>query len=348
MKVLVTGGLGVVGRPVVERLSRSGHTLSVVDRAVPPAAQAAVPGLPPGVALVACDVTDYAAVREAVRGQEAVIHLAAIAQPGGAPAAQLFHLNAAGTFNIYQAAAEEGIRRVVCASSINALGYYYGGVDFPIAYFPIDEEHPTFSTDAYSFSKQVNEATAAYFWRRAGISSACLRLPGVYALTPERVAWLKVRIQHTQEYIEAWQALDESTRQQRLAGLLEKWESIRRQRALQAPREQWAALGYDMQDPEVGVLASRANFWASIHAEDAAQAFEKALLADFEGSHALFVNDEANFALVQAEALARLFFPAVTARKKPLEGIQSLVNIEKAHRLIGFAPEHSLRQYLES
>lgn len=347
MKILVTGGLGAVGRPTVARLIRNGHTVRIADRAAPDTLRQDESDLLASATWISCDITEYAAIREAVRGQEAVLHLAAIPAPSMAPAPTLFHVNVSGTFNVFQAAAEEGIRRVVCASSINALGYYYGSVDFPIKYFPIDEDHPTFTTDAYSFSKQLNEATAAYFWRRDGITSVCLRLPAVYSLTSERGAWLKARLESAYQLTKEWLALDETARKQKLADLLLKWQRIRQQRALQAPREQWKELGYDLQDPEVGLLTGRANFWASLHAEDAAQAFEKALTADIEGCYTFFVNDDVNFALQEAETLARLFFPEVTARRRPLEGIQSLVSAEKARRVIGFVPEFSLRKSLE-
>ena len=56
-----------------------------------------------------------------------------------------------------------------------------------VEYFPIDEQHPTFTTDSYSFSKQVMEEIGAYFWRREGISSVLLRLPGVYEIRAERL-----------------------------------------------------------------------------------------------------------------------------------------------------------------
>ena len=48
---------------------------------------------------------------------------------------------------------------------------------FDIEYFPIDEAHPDFTTDAYSFSKRILEETAAYFWRREAISGVQLRFP---------------------------------------------------------------------------------------------------------------------------------------------------------------------------
>ncbi len=57
---------------------------------------------------------------------------------------------------------------MVTASSINALGFNFGIKSFPIQYFPLDEAHPSFTTDAYSFSKQIIEEVAAYYWRQGG------------------------------------------------------------------------------------------------------------------------------------------------------------------------------------
>ena len=68
---------------------------------------------------------------------------------------QIFQINAAGSFNVYQAAADAGIKRVVSASSINALGFNFGVKASRIRYLPIDEDHPNVTTDAYSFCKEV-------------------------------------------------------------------------------------------------------------------------------------------------------------------------------------------------
>ena len=100
-------------------------------------------------------------------------------------------------------------------------------------------------------------------------------------------------------------------------------------------------MGLDFADPDVRLVFSRANFWAMIDARDAAQAFEKSLLADFQGSHPLFVNDHHNSLGVDAEELLRIFFPQVTARKRPLVGAEALVSIARARELIGFEPEYS-------
>jgi len=87
-------------------------------------------------------------------------------------------------------------------------------------------------------------------------------------------------------------------------------------------------------------MSGRSNFWTSLDVRDAAQAAEKALLADYEGSHPIYVTDARNFVGFPSEELARVFFPEVTMWKKPLVGEETLVSIEKARKLIGFEPQY--------
>ena len=209
MKVLVTGGLGLVGRSVVRRLVDRGYAVRVVDRQGGECIE--------GVECLPCDITNFSEVRDHTRGQEAIVHLAAIPHPGGAPAADIFRINCSGTFNVYEAAAAEGIRRVSTASSINWLGYYYGVKDFPIQYFPIDEEHPGITTDVYSLSKQVTEDIAAYYWRREGISSTCLRMPAVIELADERFQRMQEFLPKAQAMVREWISMPEAERQARLS-----------------------------------------------------------------------------------------------------------------------------------
>jgi len=169
MNVLVTGGTGTVGRRCVARLVRAGHSVRVI-------------GLDENLEIDGpefrrCDITDYKAVREQVKGIDGVVHLAAIPNPAGGTA--IFHINCTDTFNVYQAAAEEGMKRVVSASSINALGFNFGVKAFQLYYFPIDEKYPQQTTDAYSLSKKILEGTTEYFSWRDGISDVCLSLPAV-------------------------------------------------------------------------------------------------------------------------------------------------------------------------
>ena len=135
MKILVTGGLGSVGRPLVTLLVDHGHSVKVIGRR--PEAEVA-DELIPGTAYAPCDINDFSAIRQQVRGMDTIIHLAAIPAPMMASGDEIFRINCAGTFNVYEAAAQEGIKRVVSASSINALGFFYGVKTFPLQYLPID------------------------------------------------------------------------------------------------------------------------------------------------------------------------------------------------------------------
>src|SRR5689334_6170481 len=128
MKVLVTGGIGAVGKALLERLVANGFEVRVVDRK----SEFAMEGIDYQVA----DITNYEDIREKVRGCEAIVHLAAIANPMFVAPQEIFHINVQGTYNVYEAAADEGIKRIVQASSINAFGCFWGNRDIFPAYFP--------------------------------------------------------------------------------------------------------------------------------------------------------------------------------------------------------------------
>lgn len=108
MRVLVTGGAGFIGQPVVRALRQAGHEPQVLDRALDPAD----------------DVTDLTRVRAALAGCDAVVHLAAKVGLG-------VHLddlddyvrqNDLGTAVLLRAAAGAGVRRLVYASSMVVYG----------------------------------------------------------------------------------------------------------------------------------------------------------------------------------------------------------------------------------
>ena len=351
MKILVTGGTGDVGRAAVARLVRNGHSVRVIGRRAYEELDHEQLGTSlDGAEYVRCDVNDYDALREQVRGREGIIHLAAVRQPMAAPSQEIFRVNCAGTYNVYQAAAQEGIRKLSCASSINALGFNFGIVPFPIQYFPIDEDHPTYTTDAYSFSKQVMEEIAAYFWRREGISSVTLRLPAVYdASQTNSVIWRMFAGDFRAEFA-AFAALPENERRARVARALAQFDATRPERAGYSPEvdmlARWSAL---RADTDVKLLVSgfgHSNFWTSLDARDSAQALEKGLTADYQGSHPLFVNDSENAAGIDSERLAQTFFPDVTGRTHPLQGTETLVSIDRARALIGFEPEHHISEVM--
>ena len=346
MNILVTGGLGIVGRPLVQRLLRQGHTVKVIDRI--PEAEADRNALG-GAEYACCDIADtdhrgdFPALREQVRGMEAIVHLAAFTNPAAAPGHEIFRLNCAGSFNVYEAAAQEGIRRVVSASSINALGFNYGIKSFPIRYLPVDEEHPVFTTDPYSFSKQVLEEIGAYYWRREGISGVQLRLPAVLHVTEEFRAMVQQFAPITRQAYARVLAMPEADRQERLHRFLAEMDARRAERPNEKPRKWEMPEGGwkpDLDDPLPLISFGYTDFWAVIHEDDSAQALEKGVTAGYTGSHPLFVAAATNMANLEAETLAGIFYPGA-ARKRLLVGCEPLVSFDRARQLIGYEPEFS-------
>jgi nucleoside-diphosphate-sugar epimerase len=279
-----------------------------------------------------------------VQGCDTIIHLAAIPSPYGAPGHDVFQINAAGTFNVYEAAAAVGIKRIVQASSINALGaFYHLGEIYP-KYFPIDEEHPRLTTDPYSLSKEVVEDIGDYYWRREGISSVAMRFPGVYGAGYAQSEGYIQKRDKVRALIDELVSLPEAERKARMADVHNRVMDYRAKRPFEFhPNREKGMLDGVFDDLLFGTyIADRFNYWAFVDERDAAQSLEKGVTADYEGSHALFINDDFNYLGYDARMLARLFFPDVTDFKSDLPGSSALVSIEKARALIGFEPEYSI------
>jgi len=157
LKVLVTGSAGTVGRPVCDELARRGHVVRGLDLAATPAIADAV----------VADVADAAAVREAVRGMDAVVHLAA--QPHDVPFPELVGPNVVGLYNVMNAAREEGVRRLVVASSMMVVaGWMDSGRPAGV-----DDRRPV---NHYSLTKLWAEDMAKLYALRFGVSTVVVRL----------------------------------------------------------------------------------------------------------------------------------------------------------------------------
>lgn len=176
MRVVVTGGSGLAGRAVVAELVEHGFEVTNVDR---------VPG-DGSAPFKRVDIEDLGQVYGALRGAEAVAHFAAIPRPTFDVPEVVFRTNVMGSFNVLEAAAAVGVRRVVTASSVSVLGFPFFERPFAPAYVPIDEEHPRLPQDAYALSKLVGEDIADGFARRGALDVVSLRFPWIH--TPETFA----------------------------------------------------------------------------------------------------------------------------------------------------------------
>src|SRR5260221_9653095 len=169
MRIAVTGGNGDMGRSLIPYLLEQDHTVVSIDRALPAANLA-------GVNFIIADTRDFGQFVASIRGCDALIHLAAIRSPVNHPDPVIYADNTIGSYNALSAASALGIKRVCLASSINAIGGAFNRSP-KYDYFPVDENHPTYSEDPYSLSKWVLEQQADAFARRyEGMSIASLRL----------------------------------------------------------------------------------------------------------------------------------------------------------------------------
>lgn len=184
MRIFLTGGSGKAGRHVVPYLLEQGHTVTNVDRA---------PLGLDGVTDLDVELTDLGQVLSALRmpanfeeldhieepAYDAIVHLAAV------PAILLkadnatYANNVVSTWNVLEAAAVLGIRKVVFASSETTYGVCFARGERRPEYLPVDEEHPTVPEDAYATSKVVNEVTARSVQRRTGADVYGLRINNV-------------------------------------------------------------------------------------------------------------------------------------------------------------------------
>src|SRR5215510_3830251 len=158
MRIAVTGGNGDMGRSLIPYLLEQNHTVVSIDRILPSTHL-------PGVNFVAADMRDFGQFVASIRDCEALVHLAAIRAPGNHPDPVVYADNTVGSYNALSAASVHGIKRVCLASSINAIGGAFSRSP-RYDYFPVDEQHPTYTEDPYSLSKWVLEQQADAFARR--------------------------------------------------------------------------------------------------------------------------------------------------------------------------------------
>lgn len=180
-RIVVTGAHGKTGRAVVTDLLAHGHHVVATD-AVGKAGHLSELGTP----MLVADLTDYGQTVEVLQDSDAVVHLANIPAPGMHPPAVTFNRNSTMNFNVFHAAQNAGVGRVVWSSSETTLGLPF---DTPPRYAPVDEDHYPLPTTTYALSKVVGETVAREISGWSGIPFVGLRLsnvhtPGDYAAVP--------------------------------------------------------------------------------------------------------------------------------------------------------------------
>ncbi len=164
MRVLVTGGSGFIGSHVVDRVHARGGEARIFDLV------GSRHHAPEQIETVLGSVTDPDALERAMRGCDAVVHLAAVADVNHVHTdpARAEHINARGTLNVLEAARRSEIERIVYASTI----WVYS--DCPE--HEVDEDTPLAApSHLYTGTKLAGELYCKGYAELYGVASTILR-----------------------------------------------------------------------------------------------------------------------------------------------------------------------------
>lgn len=174
--VLVTGAYGLLGSWLCRALVEAGARVVVLRRDRPAVSALSLLGLEGRVTVVDGDIGDAALLSRVLADYElaSVFHLAAQTLVGTAmraPAAT-FETNIRGTWTVLEACRQQGVERVVVASSDKAYGAH--------AELPYRETHELRASAPYDVSKAVGDLLARSYWTSFGLPVAVTRFANLY------------------------------------------------------------------------------------------------------------------------------------------------------------------------
>jgi UDP-glucose 4-epimerase len=175
-RALVTGGAGTIGSHIVDQLVQAGaEEIIVLDNFVRGRRENLAQALAAGpVRIVDGDIRDRALLADLMRGIDVVFHQAAIRITQCVEEPRLaLEVLVDGTYNVVEAAAQEGVRKVVAASSASVYGQ---AEDFPTT----ERHHPYGNHTLYGAAKSFNEGLLRSFHAMNGLDYVALRYFNVY------------------------------------------------------------------------------------------------------------------------------------------------------------------------
>jgi UDP-glucose 4-epimerase len=201
--VLVTGGAGFIGLHVVPMLLERGHRVRILDSMVRGDRDAvqrlAGTAGDDALELVDSDVRYGGAVHRATAGCDQVVHLAAMSiNKSVADPYEAMDVNITGAHNVFAAAADHHVRRVVFASSASVYG--------DPRTLPMREDDDLAPLTPYCIAKRAGEDLLRYYRRAAGLSWVALRLFNVYGPGQKTTAYYTSVINHFVERLRAGEA----------------------------------------------------------------------------------------------------------------------------------------------
>ena len=186
-RILITGAAGRLGTELRRGLAHLAEHVRVSDRDE-------IADVQPHEEAVICELGDMDAVMALTRDVDAIVHF------GGAPVEvpfeEMLDSNIRGSYHIYEGARKNGVKRVIYASSVHAIGYY--GLDEKI-----DADSPARPDSLYGVSKNFVENLSRLYWDKFGIESLCLR---IFSSFPEpadrRMLWSWLSYDDCIQYVE--------------------------------------------------------------------------------------------------------------------------------------------------
>src|SRR3954469_4717752 len=170
MQILVTGAHGKVGAATIHELIGAGHEVTGCDLAAP-----VYEAGDRGAHYIQADVSDAGDAFAVVRGQDGVIHCAALPEPTRNTAHTVLRNNVMATFNVVEACVRMGADRLVNVSSETVTGMAFAERSFRAPYAQIDEELVGHPQDPYALAKAFGEQLMDAMVARSDVQAVSIR-----------------------------------------------------------------------------------------------------------------------------------------------------------------------------
>ena len=169
-RILITGAAGRLGSELRKALAPLAETIRLAGRSP-------FKDLAPHEEEAVFDLTDLEATIAATKDCDAIVHFGGAALES--PWQTILDSSIRGSYHIYEGARKHGVKRVIYASSVHAIGYHE--VE---AHISVDA--PVRPDSLYGVSKNFVESLSRLYWDKFGIETACLRIFSSFPEPAER------------------------------------------------------------------------------------------------------------------------------------------------------------------
>ena len=179
MKVLITGGMGVIGSMVSSRFVQEGHRPVIMARHLD---RNLIRPIEDKIDIELGDVLDLPRIFSIIQTHQIthIIHTAAlVGAVSNLNPPQSIHINVIGTLNVLEAARLMKIQRVVYTSAKGIYGHIEGEYGHP-TYKPLPEDHPKRPIRIYESAKLMSEHMGQFYRRTYGLEFVALRFSMTY------------------------------------------------------------------------------------------------------------------------------------------------------------------------